>query len=196
MKNKIIIVIGILFVGYFLINEYYIKNSWCKTEGGRYEIWANHPIDITEKIKNKECVCISESLIIETKPKPLTTIQLEIIKKELPNWAINNIKGFSEKDEIDLFNKLKKLRNNEFLEKLKYKYTFIDDSYLTCFIPIYVFEIGSKKAYIPNYQSVYDDYLRLSKDPEGVKFLSKSKAPNYPIIESESWVKNFGDKAN
>jgi hypothetical protein len=194
MKKKIVISVVIIILGYFLINKYYVKNIWCKSEGGKYEVWGITPVDITEKINNEECECISETLIIEAKPNPLNTIQLEKIKKELPNWAVNNIKGFSEKDKANLSLKLRQFTDKEFLQKLDYKYTFIDGTYLTCFVPVYVFIVGSDKAYLPNYQCVYDDYKRLMKDSEGIKLFSKRKPPNYPIIESVSWAKNFGDK--
>lgn len=195
MKKKIIIPAIIIILAYFLINKYYIKNMCCKSEGGKYEVWAKTPIDITDKIKNKECECISENLIIEAKPVLLNKVQLEKIKTELPSWAIKNIKGFSKNDEDDLSLKLKQFTDKEFLEKLEYKYTFIDGTYLTCFVPVYVFTIGSEKAYIPNYQCVYEDYERLIKNSEENKSLAKMKTPNFPIIESESWAKNLGEKA-
>ena len=62
--KKILIVLLILTVVFFLFNEFYLKNSSCKTEDGSYEIWGSTPIDITEKINKRECECISESLII------------------------------------------------------------------------------------------------------------------------------------
>lgn len=199
MKNKIIVSLVILFLGCFLIDKYYIKNMWCLAEdwraGSGYEIGQHNsslPYDITEQIKKGECECISDNLIIEDNPTPLNKIQLQKIKKELPNWAINNIKDFSEQDKLDLSVEIRELTDNEFLEKLEYKFTFIDGTHLTCFVPVYVFKVASKKAYCPNYQCVYDDYKRLSSDPEGIKFLSNRKPPNYPIIESESWAINFG----
>ena len=192
--KKIIILVIIIILGYFLIDKYYIKNIWCKSENGWYEVWGRTPIDMTVPINNGECECISESLIIEKKTNHFNKLQLEKIRKELPNWAVNNIKGFSEKDKKELFLKLRQFTDEEFLQKLEYKYTFIEDTYQTCFVPVFIFSIGSEKAYCPNYQCVYDDYKRLSKDSEGIKFLSKRKPPNYPIIESESWARNFGDK--
>lgn len=194
MKKTIIISVIIVVLGYLLIDKYYIKNMWCKSESGAYEVWGNTPVDITEKINKGECKCISESLIIEERPNHFNEIQLKQIRNELPNWAVNNIKGFSEKDKNSLSVKLKQFTDKEFLQKLEYKYTFVDDTYLTCFVPVFVFSIGSEKAYCPNYQCVYDDYKRLIKDSEGIKILSKRKPPNYPIIESESWARNFGDK--
>ncbi|MEO8255704.1 MAG: hypothetical protein ABI554_15105 [Flavobacterium sp.] len=194
MIKKIIISVVIITLVYFLINKYYIENMWCKSENGHYEIWGKTPVDITEKIKKQECECISDGLIIESKPALFNKTQLEEIKKQLPVWVFNNIKGFSEKDKAELSLQLKGFTDQEFLQKLEYQYSFIEDTYLTCFVPVYIFKIGSKKAYIPNYKCVYDDYKRLEEDPERVKFLSKQKAPNYPIIESESWARNLGEK--
>lgn len=195
MIKKIIISVVVIFLGYFLINKYYIKNIWCKSEKGKYEIWGKTPVDISEKIKKEECECISDGLIIEAKPALFNKTQLEEIKKQIPVWASHNIEGFSEKDKSALSLKLKNLTDQEFLKKLEYRYSFLEDKYLTCFIPVYIFTIGSKKAYIPNYKCVYDDYKRLSKTVEGAKFLLNQKAPNYPIIESESWARNLGEKA-
>ncbi|MEP7092769.1 MAG: hypothetical protein ABI793_01840 [Flavobacterium sp.] len=45
-----------------------------------------------------------------------------------------------------------------------------------------------------NYQCVYDGYKKLINNPEGTKFGSKKKQPNYPIIESVAWARKFGDK--
>ncbi|WP_456311768.1 hypothetical protein [Pseudomonas shirazensis] len=194
MIKKIIISVVIITSGYFLINKYYIKNMWCKSESGKYEIWGKTPVDITEKIQKDECECISDGLVIEAKPALFDETQLKEIKKQLPVWASNNIKDFSEKDKSELSLQLKGFTDQEFSHKLEYKYSFIDYTYLTCFVPVYIFTIGSKKAYIPNYKCVYDDYKRLNKDVEEIKLLSKQKAPNYPIIESESWASNFGEK--
>lgn len=193
--KKIIISVIIIIAGYFLINKYYIKNMWCVSENGKYEIWGKTPIDITEKIKKEECECISDILIIETKPAFFNKSQLEEIKKELPVWASSNIEGFSEKDKSALSLKLKELTDQEFSQKLEYRYSFIEDTFLTCFVPVYVFTIGSKKAYIPNYKCVYDDYKRLNRSIEGIRFLANRKAPIYPLIESEDWARNFGKKA-
>lgn len=41
--KKILIVLLILTVVFFLFNEFYLKNSSCKTEDGSYEIWKTAP---------------------------------------------------------------------------------------------------------------------------------------------------------
>lgn len=69
--KKIIISVIIIILGYFLIDKYYIKNIWCKSENGWYEVWGRTPIDMTVPINNGECECISESLIIEKKTQSL-----------------------------------------------------------------------------------------------------------------------------
>jgi len=190
MKKAIVLIIIIIF-GYFLLNEYYLKNMSCRTENGTYEIWGNTPVQINDKIKNEDCECISETLIKEKLPLALTNNQIESIKKELPEWAVKNVKGFTENERVNLSDQFKKLTNEEFLEKLEYEYTFVDSSYLTCFVPVYTFTFGSTKAYIPNYQCVYDNYKKAKKNNNSLKI----KTPNYPVIESKSWAANLGDKA-
>ena len=81
MKKAIVLVI-IIILGYFLLNEYYLKNMPCRTEDGTYEIWGNTPVQINDKINNAECECISETLIKEKSPLVLNDNQIKIIKKE------------------------------------------------------------------------------------------------------------------
>ncbi|MET3027818.1 hypothetical protein ABXT06_14160 [Flavobacterium sp. UW10123] len=190
MKKAIVLVI-IIILGYFLLNEYYLKNMPCRTEDGTYEIWGNTPVQINDKINNAECECISETLIKEKSPLVLNDNQIEIIKKELPKWAVKNVKDFTENERVNLSGQFEKLTNKEFLEKLEYEYTFIDSSYLTCFVPVYTFTFESTKAYIPNYQCVYENYKKAKKNNNSLKI----KTPDYPIIESKSWAANLGDKA-
>ncbi|MBL0737200.1 hypothetical protein JI750_09910 [Flavobacterium sp. GN10] len=190
MKKAIVLVI-IIILGYFLLNEYYLKNMPCRTESGTYEIWGNTPVQINDKINNAECECISETLIKEKSPHVLNDNQIEIIKKELPKWAVKNVKDFTEKERVNLSDQFEKLTNKEFLEKLEYEYTFVDSSYLTCFVPVYTFTFESTKAYIPNYQCVYENYKKAKKNNNSLKI----KIPDYPIIESKSWAANLGDKA-
>lgn len=84
MKKKIVVSAVIIVLAYFLVDEYYIKNRWCLAEdwraGSGYEIWPKNtsfPYNITKQIEKGECECISESLIKEVKPNPLTKIQLK-----------------------------------------------------------------------------------------------------------------------
>ena len=191
--KKILIILLILTVVFFLFNEYYLKNSSCKTEDGSYEIWGSTPIDITEKINKGECECISESLIIENDPNVFSKVQIFEIKKELPNWAIKNVQGFSEKDKTNLVFELNKLSNEEFSKSLKYKYSFLADV-VGCLVPVYTFKVKSSNAYFPNYKCVNEAYDSASSESDGFKLLPISEKPNYPIIESETWAGNFGNK--
>lgn len=54
---------------YFFIDKFFINNLNCKAENGSYEIFASWgsstPINITERIKNNDCECINEFLVIE-----------------------------------------------------------------------------------------------------------------------------------
>ena len=183
MKKALIIVVILIF-GAYLINEFYIKNIWCMTEDNRYEVWSSTPNDITENIKKGECECISESLIVEKKPNPLSKTQLFEIKKELPNWAIKNIKDFTIQDKQVLISELSNLTDEEFSKKLKYKYSFLE-KFTSCFVPVYIFKIKSNVAYCPNYSRAYDLYDG-KHAPKHDNIEPFGKKPNYPIIESTS----------
>lgn len=191
--KKIILCFLTLTIAYFLINKYYIKNSWCKMEDGRYEVWGSTPIDITKNIKNGQCECISESLIIENNPNIFSKNQLFRIKNELPNWAMKNIKNFSQKDKIILALELNKLSEDEFSKKLIYKYSFIANL-VGCPVPVYTYNIKSNNAYCPNYKCVNDAYDNPSLSADGFKLFPKKEKPYYSNIESESWAKNFGNE--
>ena len=97
MKNILLILLLIT-----LLNSCYMKNMWCKTEDGRYEIWGTTPYDITERIEKEGCECLSESLLWNPKPKAFDPQQLQEIRQELPNWAMKNIPNFTTKDKQDL----------------------------------------------------------------------------------------------
>ncbi len=195
MTKKIIVTVVVIILGYFLIDSYYIKNMHCKSENGWYQVHASWgsstPIDITERVKNGECECINEFLFVEKKPIQFTEQQLSEIKKNLPNWALENCKNFSLKDKINLENELNKTSSQNFKESLKYRYTF----YLFVGnVPVYTIKIKNITAYCPNYSYVYNLYdgkyapKNHEKDPFG-------KKPNYPIIECEVWAKTkFGDR--
>jgi hypothetical protein len=183
--KKIVIVVLIFTLGCYLTNKYYIKNIWCKTKDNRYEVWSSTPNDITENIRKGECECISESLIIEKKPNPLSNIQLYEIKKELPNWSIKNIKEFTIQDKQVLISELSNLSDKEFSEKLIYKYTFLE-KFTGCFVPVYIYKINSTVVYCPNYTKAYELYDgKYAPKHENVEPFGKK--PNYPIIESKSW---------
>ncbi len=193
---KKLVIIGFIFlISIILLNRYYLKNLPCKTDDGGYEVYAlwgsSSPINLTNRINSDDCECINEFLIVEKKPIQFTEQQLLDIKRQLPNWAAKNLKNFSKKDKQDLENEIKKISNENFIKSFQYKYTF---SLFVGQVPVYRLKIRNVTAYCLNYSYVYDLYDGKyspkieSKEPFG-------KKPNYPIIESETWVKTkFGDK--
>lgn len=195
MKKKLIIIGLILCIIIFLINKFYIKNYSCKSENGSYEVYAawgsSTPINITGRINDCDCECIDEFLIVEKKPIQFSDEQLSEIKKQLPNWAIKNCKNFSINDKKKLENEYKKISNEDFFKLFKYKYTFF---LFVGNVPVYTINIKNSLAYCPNYSYVYDLYDgKYAPKSDGREPFGKKL--NYPIIESELWIKTkFGKK--
>lgn len=191
MKKAIGIGLLISFIGYFSINEFYIKNSYCKTENGQYEVYGNTPVNITKRIKDGDCECISESLIVEKKTKQFTQNQLDEIKKQLPDWIIKNYNNVSVEKKEKFIKDLNELSIEGFHDKLKYRYTFFP---FIGSVPVYTFQINDILVYCPNYAYVYDLYDgKYSNKNDGKEPFGKK--PDYPIIESQSWAKKqFGEK--
>lgn len=152
---KIIIGALIIVIGCFLVKEYYIKNSFCKTEDGEYEIFGNTPINITKRIKSGDCECISKTLIIEKKPNSFVKAQLDQIKKQLPYWVMKNYKNISIIEKENFVKELNQLSEKDFADKFKYRYTFFP---FVGSVPVYTFEMNGIVVYYPNYAYIYDLY--------------------------------------
>jgi hypothetical protein len=125
--KKILIAAGIilaLITGYIILKKYIIENIWCKTENG-YEItgFGGMPINIDDRIK-EGCKCLNSSMLWNPDPKPFDYKQLQEIRKELPGWAVKNVKDFSEEDKKDLAQELNRMSDAELLEKLKYRFSY------------------------------------------------------------------------
>jgi hypothetical protein len=192
--KKILIAAGIILVlitGYIIFKKYIMENIWCKTEDGRYEIWAFTPIDVTDRIEKEGCKCLSGSLLWNPDPLLFDYRQLQEIRKELPGWAVKNVKDFSEEDKKDLAQELNRMSDAELLKKLKYRYSFFA-KLVDTEVPVYTIKIKSVQAYCLNYflvYEVYDGKYSIDNDPEPF-----GKKPNYPIIENEDWARNeFGE---
>lgn len=183
MKNILLILLLIT-----LLNSCYMKNMWCKTEDGRYEIWGTTPYDITERIEKEGCECLSESLLWNPKPKAFDPQQLQEIRQELPNWAMKNIPNFTTKDKQDLQRELTVMSDTDLLKKLKYRYSFLRYSRYQE-IYVYTLKIKGKNAYCINYKEVYDHYENKEAYPPNDEFYEKLKK-YYPIIENEDWARN------
>lgn len=188
---KIIISALIIVIGCFLVKEYYIKNSFCKTEDGEYEIFGNTPINITKRIKSGDCECISETLIIEKKPNSFVKAQLDQIKKQLPYWVMKNYKNISIIEKENFVKELNQLSEKDFADKFKYRYTFFP---FVGSVSVYTFEMNGIVVYCPNYAYIYDLYdgKYANKNDGNEPF---GKKPVFPILESEDWAKKqFGEK--
>ncbi|MFV0304021.1 MAG: hypothetical protein ACK5IC_00900 [Moheibacter sp.] len=133
-----------------------MKNEVCKTQNG-YELVRDNgmPINIDEKIE-KGCECITKYQIINPNPKQFSSEQLKEIRKQLSKWAIKNVNNFSDEDSKNLFLEIDKLSDVELLMKIKYKYSFIEDSGEE----VYVFsmKILNTYAYFINYNELYQYY--------------------------------------
>ncbi|WP_419868499.1 hypothetical protein [Chryseobacterium sp. CT-SW4] len=163
-----------------------MKNSQCKSESG-YEMigFGGKPVNVTDKIEKENCKCITESLLWNPSPKKLSTEQLQQIRKALPVWAAENVKNFSADDKKTLENQLEKMKDEELLEKLKYKFSYFGKPALEE-IPVYAIKIESAWAYYPDYSDEYAAYGK--KDKFGFEYYPLKDKPDYPLLENEEWA--------
>lgn len=169
-----------------------MKNQICKTEDHRYEIWGTTPFDVTKRIEEEGCRCLSHSLLWNPKPKFFDHKQLKEIREKLPNWLSENASNFSKQDKEEFIQELAKMTDGELLQKLIYQYSFFRTSQ---YEEIYVFtlKIANIQAYCINYSEIYSNYNDKDIYPEGDEFYDGLKK-YYPIIENEAWAENeFGD---
>lgn len=167
-----------------------MKNIACKTENG-YELigYGGKPVDITHKIEKENCECLNQTVMVNPKAMQFNKNQLDLLRKELPNWAKKNIKNFSTNDEKSLINELN-ISDNELLKKFKYKFSYFGKP-IQEEIPIYIYTIKSVPAYCPNYIQEYSMYGK--KDNFGFEIYPINDKPEYPLIENKDWAKNeFG----
>lgn len=198
VKYKYIILGGIIILitkSGILLKEIIGKNWACKTMNG-YEItgYGGHPIDVTHKIEEENCKCITQSLLVNPNPKKFTGEQLRVLRQQLPQWAGKNIDGFSENDRKELAGSLQQMNDSELLAKLEYCFSYFGKP-ASEEIPVYTIKIKSATAYCPNYAEEYTMYGK--KDKFGFEPYPFKDKPDYPIIENKNWAENeFGKVDN